>query len=92
MGDRPGWSKKNTTFEFETCAICKDGTDVGNIYGCVTWGFDVDASHKLKSHYLMKWDSPSAEFSKSVEQWNAQAKKPEAKRNDPDQQPLGPFK
>lgn len=62
MTDRPGWNKKNTTFEFETCSICKDGTDVGKIYGCVTWGFDVDASHKLKSHYLMKWDSPSAEF------------------------------
>jgi hypothetical protein len=92
MKDTPAWNVANLQWDFETCSICKAGTDAGEVYGCLGWGFDVDGSYKLKSHPVVESPAPSAEFKAAVKQWNAQAKKPAAKRNDPNQQPLGPFK
>jgi len=92
LRDKPGTSIPNIAFEFETCAICKGGVDASKVYGCYTWGFDVDGSNKLTSRARTELDAPSAEFTDAVAKWNAQAAGDAAKRNDPDQQPLGPFK
>ena len=92
LRDKPGWSVPNVVFDFETCAICKGGVDASKVYGCYTWGFDVDGSNKLTSRARTALDGPSAEFTDAVAKWNAQAAGDAAKRNDPDQQPLGPFK
>jgi hypothetical protein len=92
MTDGPQWNVPNVTFDFETCVICKAGKDAKKVYGCSTWGFDVDASSKLKSHELGKSNAPSAEFSEAVKKWNEQAAGAESKRNEPKQKPLGPFK
>jgi hypothetical protein len=92
MTDVPRDSLSNVTWGFETCAVCKDGTDVSKVFGCLAWGFDVDASNKLTSLKPSLQDAPSAEFNESVVKWNAQAAGPAAQRNAPDQVPLGPFK
>jgi hypothetical protein len=92
MTDKPQWNVPNLTFDFETCAVCKNGTDRSKVYGCLTWGFDVDSANKLKSHSQNETAAPSAEFSEAIKQWNAQAAGPAGKRNDPNQQPLGSFK
>jgi hypothetical protein len=36
--------------------------------------------------------APSSDFAASIRQWNVQAAGPAANRNDPNQEPLGPFK
>jgi hypothetical protein len=92
LTDRPQWSVPNTSWDFETTAIAKSGTDAGKIYGAVTWGFAVDAANKLTSHKVAETVKPSTEFNDAVTAWNDQAAGPEAKRNHPDQQALGPFK
>jgi hypothetical protein len=92
LADTPRDNLSNVTWGFETCAICKDGTDLSKVYGCSLWGFDVDANNKLKSQTPSLVDAPTAEFNESIKQWNIQAKGPAAKRNAPDQVELGPFR
>jgi hypothetical protein len=92
LHDTPSDTRPNSVFDFETCAICRAGTDVNKTYGCFHWGFNVDAANHLTSRPTSEAAAPSAEFSESVKQWNVQAAGPAATRNDPAQQPLGPFK
>ncbi len=92
LHDTPSDTRPNSVFEFETCAICRAGTDVNKIYSCYHWGFNVDAANHLTSRPTTEAAGPSAEFSESVKQWNVQAAGPAATRNDPSQQALGPFK
>ncbi len=91
LHDRPSDMRPNSVFEFETCAICRAGTDANKIYSCFLWGFNVDAANRVTSRSTSEAAGPSAEFSESVRQWNLQAAGPAASRNDPAQQPLGPF-
>jgi hypothetical protein len=88
MYDRPRWNAPNAVWEFETCAVCKTGHDVNSLYGCLTWGFDVDADNKLTQHVPAHHDAASAEFTAALGNWNAQAAGPAARRNDPGQVPL----
>jgi hypothetical protein len=92
LRDTPTNSIPNSSLSFETCAICRTGTDSGTIYGCYTWGFDVDSSYHVTDHASAEQASPSADFNEVVSSWNAQAAGPAARRNAPDQQPLGPFR
>lgn len=50
--DDPPESRGNYRISLITCAICKDGKDAGEIYGCVSWGFslinDSDASRHME--------------------------------------------
>ena len=92
MHDTPSDTRSSSVFEFETCAICRGGTDASKVYSCFTWGFNVDAANKLTSRPNAEAAAPSAEFAEAVKQWNVQAGGPAAQRNDPAQQPLGPFK
>lgn len=91
--DQPGSSIADTKWEFESCAICKKGTEADTVYGCKTWGFDVDSSYKLTSHTSTETDKQSSEFTAAVEEWNKQAEMTDdSKKNDPDQQKLPTFK
>lgn len=92
LRDSPSDVRPNSRFQFETCAICRAGTDVNQAYGCYTWGFSVDASNHLTSLANQETNAPSANFNASVTQWNAQATGPAAQRNSPTQQSLGPFR
>lgn len=92
LHDRPSDSTSNTIMQFETCAICRAGTDVNKVYSCFHWGFSADAANHLESLPTSEAAAPSAEFAESVRQWNVQAAGPAATRNDPAQQQLGPFR
>ncbi len=92
LHDTPRDVRPNSVFRFETCAICRTGTDVNKVYSCYTWGFSVDAANHLTSLPNQESAAPSAEFSDSVRSWNLQAAGPAARRNDPNQEPLGPFR
>lgn len=72
--DTPSWSKKNTRWRFETCAICKSGADQDNVYGCKTWGFDVDDTGQVSSSSSADSTTPSSDWSSSIAAWNNQAK------------------
>ena len=60
---------------FETCAICKRGTDVNAYYGCVSWGYDVDATdHFIEAPFRqVSRGTPSTDFLAAARKWNAQA-------------------
>jgi|GEM_PF-5542529 len=92
MTDTPGWDTPGVSFDFETCAICRTGTQVNQVYGCLTWGFAVDASLRLTSHPTAESLGPSAEFDAAIRRWNRQAGGPAARRNAPRQRRLGPFR
>jgi hypothetical protein len=91
MHDTPQWNILETRWDFETCAIAKEGPDGGRIYGCIMWGFTVDAANQLTAHPVRHSRRPSADFGDAVAAWNTQASGPVGNRNDPSQQPLGPF-
>lgn len=91
MHDTPGWNQPSVTWNFETCAICKSGTQANQIYGALTWGFSADVKNKLTKHRPMEFARPSTEFTAAAKQWNIQAAGPVAKRNAKNQVPLGPF-
>ena len=92
LHDTPSDVRPNSTFEFETCAICRSGPHANQLFGAFHWGFDVDAANHLTSRATRDANEPSAEFNASVKQWNIQAAGPAATRNDPAQQSLGPFR
>src|SRR5678815_3065689 len=60
--------------DFESCAICKKGTDVGVYYGCVSWGFDVDAANTFTEHSFtsISRGTPSKDFLAAAKKWNDQ--------------------
>ena len=91
MTDRPSFNQPNTVWSFETCSVCKSGTDVNKVYSCFLWGFDVDAKNKVSPHSAKAKAYPGIDFNEAIKQWNAQTAGDAAKRNDPHQQTLGPF-
>jgi hypothetical protein len=59
---------------FETCAICTQGTDLNAYYGCVSWGFDIDAANNFTEvpFNRISKGTPSADFRAAAGLWNAQ--------------------
>lgn len=59
---------------FETCAICTQGTDQNAYYGCVAWGFDIDAANNFTEVTFSRVSkgTPSADFLAAARKWNAQ--------------------
>ncbi len=84
MTDRPGWPGTNAadsraagitdSSHFETCAICNAGKDQNVYYGCVNWGYDIDAANKFTedSFALVSKGTPSANFLAAAKKWNDQ--------------------
>ena len=79
--DRPGWpgppnrvAGVTDSMHFETCAICNAGTDDGVYYGCVNWGYDIDAANNFTedSFTRVSKGTPSADFLAAAGKWNAQ--------------------
>jgi hypothetical protein len=60
-------------WEFETCAICKEGANIGRVYGCIKWGFTI-TNGKVANLTPTASDLPSDEFLFAVKKWNEQAK------------------
>ena len=88
MVDRPSWVSPNTTFTFETLAVCTAGADVGKVYAAVTWGFTVDEELRITDLPRNVTNKQSPEATAAVEAWNAQSAGAKANRNAPHQKPL----
>ncbi|MGH4021332.1 MAG: hypothetical protein ACRDT0_19305 [Pseudonocardiaceae bacterium] len=73
MQDHAGWNRPNTTWEFESMAVCRSGTDIGTVYVVVTWGFTVDAGLELIEHARTVTNKQSTEATAAVSKWNDQA-------------------
>jgi hypothetical protein len=63
-----------TSIRFETCALCTQGTDLNAYYGCVSWGYNIDASNRFTEAPLARVSkgAPSADFLAAAGNWNAQ--------------------
>jgi peptidoglycan hydrolase-like protein with peptidoglycan-binding domain len=59
---------------FETCAICNLGTDRDAYFGCVSWGYDIDAADNFTEAGFgrVSKGTPSADFLAAARNWNAQ--------------------
>jgi hypothetical protein len=69
LEDHPSWSQP-TIDRFESCATCRKGTNAGQVYGCVTWGFSVDAGGKVSLMPRSYSSSPSDTLKASLGTWN----------------------
>lgn len=60
--------------DFETCAICNVGSDLGAYYGCVSWGYDIDANNVFHERDLAQVSrgTPSANLIAAAKKWNTQ--------------------
>jgi len=78
LSDKPGLAVrsagKKLAMDFESCAICAKGVDQDVYYGCVSWGFDIDAVDKFTEHpfNLISKGTPSTNFLEAAKKWNAQ--------------------
>lgn len=77
LEDHPSWNQA-TVDRFETCAACRIGTNAGQIYGCVTWGFSADTTGKVTLMPRSYNAAASDTLKPAVTSWNtwraAQAK------------------
>jgi hypothetical protein len=61
-------------FSFETCAICAEGTDKDAYYGCVSWGYDINATDVFTEapFKIISRGTPSSDFRAAAKKWNDQ--------------------
>lgn len=88
MQDRSSWDQPHTTWQFETMVTCRSGTDTGQVYAVLTWGFTVDAELTLTEQPPTVTNKQSTTATAAVGKWNDQAAGPAADRNAPGQLPL----
>lgn len=88
MYDDPGAGIADSTWEFETAAVCRAGTDAGTVYATITWGFTMDADFKVTGISEKIFNKPTKDFGEAIDKWNAQAAGPAAARNKADQAAL----
>ena len=81
LEDTPSADYENTTYQFETAAVCKSGPDKGTVYAVLTWGFTTDADLKVTATPNKVFNKMSKEFSAAVDKWNEQAKGAAADRS-----------
>jgi hypothetical protein len=67
--DRPSWNQA-THDRFETCVVCRSGANLGQVYGCATWGFTVDAKGKVTLKPRSFRQMPSDQFKEANDAWN----------------------
>jgi hypothetical protein len=78
--DQPSWSRE-TSDRFESCAICRSGGNVGQVYGCATWGFTTTSAGVVTLMPRSLRDAPSDEFKEAKDAWNRwRTTKPAASR------------
>ena len=83
LTDKPGFNGvtgsrtagDTLSFDFETCAFCSKGKDKDVYYGCVSWGYNIDATNKFteKPFGLVSRGTGSSDFNAAGKKWNAQA-------------------
>ena len=102
LKDRPQWNVPNSTWAFETAAVCKTpspdtatkkGDPAGTVYATITWGFTVDDKLKVHPLPIVEFNKPTKDLIAAVKQWNTQAGlADDADKNSPTQQLLPELK
>jgi hypothetical protein len=67
--DTPSWNRENVA-SFETCAICRSGSNRGQVYGCATWGYTATASGRVTLMPRGFRQMPSDQFEEARSAWN----------------------
>jgi hypothetical protein len=70
LGDQPSPNVAGRRQEFITCAVCRSGAQTGAIYGCITWGQEIDAQGTWKQLPTQFTSWPGQPFFSAVEAWN----------------------
>jgi hypothetical protein len=88
--DEPGAESQTTSkslpprvARFESCAVCRSGKNIGQVYGCATWGFTADTSWHITLMPPAFRQMPSEMFMEASAAWNAWRKtKPAGQSSD----------
>jgi hypothetical protein len=67
--DQPSWNRANDA-NFESCVVCRSGTNRGQVYGCATWGYTADAAGKVTLKPRTFRQMPSDRFEEARAAWN----------------------
>jgi hypothetical protein len=68
---------------FESCAVCRSGDNLGQVYGCATWGYTANAAGQVTLMPRSFRQMPSSEFEEARAAWNTwQAAQPAAARRE----------
>jgi hypothetical protein len=73
LGDAPGFSAGPNAEgyrRFESCAMCRSGTNTGQIYGCATWGYTTTTAGRVTLLPRSFRQMPSEQFSEARNAWN----------------------
>ncbi len=73
LGDAPGFSAGPNAEgfrRFESCAMCRGGANVGQIYGCATWGYTTTTTGQVTLLPRSFRQMPSEQFSEARNAWN----------------------
>lgn len=82
--DSPTSNRPSLMWLFETAAVSNAGSQLGQVYGVLIWGFSVDADWKLRALTPSVSAKPTAELLSAVAAWNKQAERPDsALKQDP---------
>ncbi|MGD2083552.1 MAG: DUF4157 domain-containing protein [Chromatiales bacterium] len=80
LSDTPRWSQEDVA-HFETCAICRSGTNRGQAYGCATWGYTATSAGRVTLMPRGFRQMPSDQFEEARTAWNTwRATRPAASR------------
>lgn len=69
------------TSKYESCAVCRSGQNIGQVYGCATWGYAATAAGKVTLMPRSFRPMPSEQFMEASAEWNKwRASQPAATR------------
>lgn len=67
--DQPSWNQESVD-RFESCAICRSGANLGQVYGCATWGYTATAAGRVTLMPRGFRQMPSDQFTEARTAWN----------------------
>jgi hypothetical protein len=72
--------------KYESCAVCRQGAEAGQVYACATWGFTTDGGLGVTLHPRGFSDEPSPQFRDATAKWNVW--RSTVKKNQPEAAPV----
>jgi hypothetical protein len=67
--DQASWNRANNA-KFESCVICRSGSDRGQVFGCATWGYTASAAGQVTLMPRGFRQMPSDQFEEARAAWN----------------------
>src|SRR5262249_25462968 len=89
LRDHPGWGAPYwVQWQFEAYATCMNGKDAGQVYGGISWGFNVWGTGRVESLRRKFLEKQSDAFTASIGLWDDQAAGHLGVKNSENQQKL----